>query len=69
MPVTYRNAHSAASKVTFLQFPKPISIRVSLIDFSQSDVHEIVAINEMAIECFPIFEFDQHWPILCRIKE
>ena len=51
-------ADRAASNITLFQFPELIAIRIRLIHFSQRDVHEIVAVDEMAVESLAVLEFD-----------
>jgi len=59
--------YRAASNITLFQFPKLIAIRIRLINFSQRDVHEIVAVDEMTVESLAVLEFDQHRFVLGRI--
>ena len=53
-----KHAHCAASNITLFKFPKLIAIRISLIHFSQRDIHEVVAVDEMTIKSLAVLEFD-----------
>lgn len=52
------HAHRAAPDITLFQLPKPITIRIRLIHFSQRDVHKIVTVDEMTVESLAVLEFD-----------
>lgn len=52
------HAYRAATNITFFQFPKLITVRIRLIHLSQCDVHEIVAVDEVAVESLAVLEFD-----------
>jgi hypothetical protein len=51
--------HGAASDVTLFDFPKAISVRVRLVNFAERNVHKVIAVDEMSVERFSIFELDQ----------
>ena len=51
--------HRAAPNVTLFQFPEFIPIRIRLIHFSQRNIHEIVAVDEMAVKSLAILKFNQ----------
>ena len=57
--------HSTSTNITFLQLPKPISVSTSLIHFSKRNVHEIVAVDEMSVEGFTVFELHQLYNVVC----
>lgn len=57
----WRMTHCAAPNITLLQLPEPVSIRVRLIYFSQRDIHEVIAVYEMSVECFSVLQLDQLW--------
>lgn len=50
--------HRAASDIALFQFPEFIPVRIRLIHFSQRNIHEIVAVDEMAIKSLAILKFD-----------
>jgi len=56
--------YRAPPDITLLQLPKPVSIRVGLVYLAKCDVHEVVAVDEVAVERFPVFELDQHGFVL-----
>lgn len=58
--------YGASSYITFFEFPEPIAVCARLIDLSQSDVHEVVAVDKVAVECFTIFQFHEHGLVLGR---
>lgn len=58
--------YGASSYITFLEFPEPIAVCARLIDLSQSDVHEVVAVDKVAVERFTIFQFYKHGLVLGR---
>lgn len=51
-----RQTHCTPSYITFLQLPKSITFCIGLVNFSEGDVHEVIAIDQVPVECFPIFE-------------
>jgi hypothetical protein len=57
--------HGAASDVTLFDFPKAISVRVRLVNFAERNVHKVIAVDEMSVERFSIFELDQ----LSKVRE
>jgi hypothetical protein len=50
--------HCASPNIALLHLPEPVAIRICLIYLSKRDIHEIVAVHEMAIEGLPIFKFN-----------
>jgi len=50
-------AYRASANVALLQFPEPIAIRARLVHLTEGDVHEVVAVDEMAVERFTVFQF------------
>ena len=60
-----KETHSTSTNITFLQLPKPISISTSLIHLSKRNVHEIVAVDEMSVEGFTVFELHQLYNVVC----
>ncbi len=51
--------HRAASNIALLQLPELVSLRTRLVDLPEGDVHEVVAVDEMAVERFAVLELDQ----------
>lgn len=51
--------HCASPDIALLELPEPIAVRVGLVHLAQGDVHEVVAVDEVAVECFAVFELDQ----------
>jgi len=51
--------HRAPPDITLLQLPKPIPIRTCLIHFPQRNIHKVVAVHEVSIECFTVFELNE----------
>lgn len=54
-----KETYSTPANIALLQLPKPISVGTRLVHLSQSNVHEIVAVDEMSVESFAVFELDQ----------
>ena len=52
-----RVAYRASANVALLQFPEPIAIRARLVHLTEGDVHEVVAVDKMAVERFAVFQF------------
>jgi hypothetical protein len=53
------STHRAATNVALFDFPKTVAIGVGLVYFAKCDVHKVIAVDEMSVECFSIFELDQ----------
>ena len=54
-----RETHRAASDITLLQLPEPVSFRAGLVDLPEGDVHEVIAVDKVAVERLAILELDQ----------
>src|SRR6267378_1225791 len=54
-----RQTHSAASDVALFDLPEAVSVCVRLIYLAERDVHKVIAVHEMPVECLPILELDQ----------
>ncbi len=52
-------AHCAATDIALFELEETITIWICLIYFLEGDVHEIVAVDEVAVERLAVFEFDQ----------
>lgn len=52
------SAHGASTDITLLHLPEPLAIRIGLVDLTKSDIHEVVTIDEMTIECLAILQLD-----------
>ena len=51
--------HRATADVALFDFPKAIALCASLVYLAERDVHEIVAVDEMSVECFSVLELHQ----------
>lgn len=49
--------HRAPADVALLEFPEAIAVCARLIHLAQGDVHKVVAVDEMAVECLAVLEF------------
>lgn len=56
-PTKRQSAHRTTPNVTLFELPKSIAVRAGLVHLAQSDVHKVVAVDEMAVECLAVFEF------------
>jgi hypothetical protein len=60
-------AYSATPDVTLFQCPKAFAIRCRLVHLAQRDIHKRIAVNQMSVECFSVFQFD-HLPKMCHTR-
>ena len=52
---TYR----ASANIAFFQFPESITIRIRLVYLPQGDIHEVIAVDKMTVQGFPILQLDK----------
>jgi len=53
------STHRATADVAFFQFPEAVAVCARLVYFAERDVHKVVAVDEMAVECFSVLELHQ----------
>ena len=53
------DTHCAPPDITLLQFPEFVSLRARLVDFTERDVHEVVAVDKVTVERLAILQLDQ----------
>jgi hypothetical protein len=53
------STHRATADVALFDFPEAIAIRARLVHLAERDVHEVVAVDEVSVERFSVFEFNQ----------
>jgi len=51
--------HRATADVALFDFPKAIAVCARLVHLAQRDVHEVVTVDEMSVECFSVLELNQ----------
>lgn len=51
--------YCAATNVALFELPETVAIGVSLVDFSQCNVHKVVTVDEVTIQRLAILEFDK----------
>lgn len=51
--------HCAAADIALFQSPESVAFRACLIDLPQRDIHEVVTVDEMPIECLSILQLNQ----------
>ena len=56
------STHRAAADVALFQFPETVAVCARLVYFAERDVHKVVAVDEVPVECFSVLELDQ----LCK---
>ena len=58
-----RVTHCAPADIALFDLPEPVAVRARLVHLTQRDVHEVVAVDKMSVECLPILQLDQlcHW--------
>ena len=54
-----RRAHRAAADVALLELPEPVALCAGLVDLPERDVHEVVAVDEVAVERLAVLELYQ----------
>ena len=64
-----RTTHVISSHIDLGKSKELVAIWTGLHDFLQSKIHPGIAIDEMAVECFPILQFNQHWGALGSIEQ
>ena len=64
-----RMTHIIPSHIDLGKPEEFIAIGTGLHDFLECKVHPGIAIDEMAVERFPILEFNQHWGALGGIEK
>lgn len=63
---TENGTYVVAPNVNLREPPKLITFGAGLHDFLEGQVHPGVAIDQVAVESFTVFQFDQHWMALGR---
>lgn len=51
------------------QLPETLARGVGLVHFAKSDVHEVIAVDEVAVERFAIFELNKLTPVVEEVKQ
>ena len=51
--------HRATADVALFDFPKAVALCARLVYLAERDVHKVVAVDEMSVECFSVLELDQ----------
>ena len=64
-----RTTHIVSSHIDLGESKEFVAVWTGLHDFLEGKVHPGIAIDEMAIECFPVLEFHQHWGALGGIEK
>lgn len=49
-----------SSDVDLGQLEEPVTLRASLDDFLEYEVHPVVAIGEVAVQCLAVLQFHEH---------
>lgn len=53
------STHRATTYVALFQFPEAVAVCARLVYFAERDVHKVVAVDEVSVECFSVLELDQ----------
>lgn len=59
-------AYIVSSYVDLWQSEEAVTFRTGLDNLLQSQVHPVVAIDEVTVESFPVLQLDKHRVALCR---
>ena len=61
--------HVVTSHIDLRQSHELVAVRTRLYHFLQREVHPCVAVDEVAVERFAVFELDEHGVALGRVEE
>ena len=53
------STHRATADVALFQFPEAVAVCARLVYFAERDVHKVVTVDEVAVECFSVLELHQ----------
>ena len=53
------DTHCAPADIALLELPEPVPLGTRLVDLAEGDVHEVVAVDEVAVERLPVLELDE----------
>jgi hypothetical protein len=52
-------AYCATTNIAFFELPKLVSLGIRLVHLTQGDIHEVVTVDEVAVERLAVLKFDQ----------